>query len=112
MASASRVHASICAAACISSGICTLHGGGKVEGFCLWGQPANAGLLPGRATDCCSSPPKSLPLGSFELGFSKVAWFSCPLCLNPCRLLGIFTLFLISFSVLLLSKQIKLWTAK
>lgn len=37
---------------------------------------------------------------SFELGFSKVAWFSCPLCLVPCSLLGIFTLFIISFSLI------------
>lgn len=78
----------------------------------LRGRP---GLLSLQMLVCCQGvrpaavalPLNHCPRGSFELWFSKVAWFSCQLCLIPCSLLGTFTLFLISFSVLLLSRQIK-----
>lgn len=111
---ARRVHPALLLLTFISSGICTLNSGGKAEGTAgsdalgvAWSQfSMSAGLLPWHVTDCCGSSPKSVPLGSFELGFSKVAWFPCLLCLFPCSLLGIFTVFLDSFCVLL-SKQIK-----
>lgn len=67
---------------------------------------ANAGLLPGWVINICGSSSKLLPWALLNSGFFKVAWFSC---LPPysLHLLDAFTLFLISFSVLLLSKQIK-----
>lgn len=114
MASVSRVRAFTCAAMCISSGTCTLNSGERLRAAGalapgLFRSPfsMNAGLLPGWAMDGCDFSPKSLPPGFFELGFSKVAWFSCHLCLISCCLLIIFTWFLVSFSVLLLFKQVK-----
>lgn len=111
---ARRVHPAVLLLVFISSGVCTLNSGGKAgeaagtDALGLAQSPfsMSAGLVPGQVTDCCGSSPKLLPLGSFELGFLKVAWFPCLLCLFPCSLLGAFTVFLDSYSVLL-SKQIK-----
>lgn len=67
---------------------------------------ANAGLLPAWVINSCGSSSKSLPWALLNLGFLKLHGFLVCL-LIPCILLDAFTLFPISFSILLLSKQIK-----
>lgn len=86
MASAGRVGAFMCAAMCFSSGICTPSSGGKWEGRCCRCCCSGAdqvsffcerGSAAGAVINCWGSPPKSLPPGSFQLGFAKASPFFC-----------------------------------
>lgn len=76
----------------------------------LWVWPyclsLNAGLLPAWVINSCGSSSKSLPWALLNLGFLKLHGFLVCL-LIPCILLGAFTLFPVSLSILLLFEQMK-----